>query len=314
MSLLFPSCHASLIMAGGRVTSHHKQLLRNASLLPPLKEYIIQRNQWNPDTWNFVDWEAYSHATTTLSPAQHLRIVKFVHRWLPVGHRLHKQKDSYSARCSLCQAPDETVDHMVRCPDPDAAALRTRSLLSLKALLTDTGTDPTLCHILCTAITQWLHTGARHIAISPPADHPFCAQLYEAITKQNIIGWDQFFKGRLSKTWGACYTSWATYLRDPASRHPLSSITWATRLIKWAWDLVFQLWHQRNHKLFTTSDVNNTTTSTLRLQAQVRELYSRSQHLPRSDLDAYFREDLEQFQLRPQHVLEAWIALSLIHI
>ena len=114
------------------------------------------------------------------------------------GRCTHKRSSSSSS-----SSMQQSSFHNCQCLDPDAAALCTHSLLSLKALLTDNRTDPTLCCILCTAIAQWLHTGARHVAISPPADHPFCAQLYEAITEQNIIGWDQFFKGRLSKTWGA---------------------------------------------------------------------------------------------------------------
>jgi len=102
---------------------------------------------------------------------------------------------------------------------------------------------------------------------------------------------------------------WCTPLGQPICRTPTHAHHSAatTRLIGWAWDLVLQLWQQRNQKPFTKSDINMATTSALCLQVQVHELYSCSKHLPHSNLDAYFHEDLEQFQLQPLHVLEAWI-------
>ena len=105
----FPSCRASLLLHGGHVTSPHKQLLRAASLLPPLKEYTLRCNQWTPDTWDLIHWDAHRSALHALPPTKHLQIAKFIHHWLPVGHRLHKMRGTHSAACPLCQAPDETI-------------------------------------------------------------------------------------------------------------------------------------------------------------------------------------------------------------
>jgi hypothetical protein len=208
----------------------------------------------------------------------------------------------------LCQHPDETADHMTRCPDPAADTLRQDALDDLRQTLRDCGTDPAIRSLLLQGISGWFATGDPVQPLQPPDTHPFYHHLLDAIAQQNAIGWDQILRGRLSSTWGLCYTSWAAYSPSPDTDRPLDSCAWTSRIIKWSWDLVHALWKHRNKRLFNASSTVPTTATHLRLQAKVRDRYFRSRDLPRQDLDTYFHEDVDLFQLRQPHVLEAWVA------
>jgi hypothetical protein len=93
---------------------------------------------------------------------------------------------------------------------------------------------------------SWTHCQC----ISPPAWiaplEPIQQHLQQAFTSQRRIGWDQFFRGRLSRDWQAAI---ASYYRD---RRPGESFTpdkWMRSTIDAIWTFAMTLWRQRNAAL-----------------------------------------------------------------
>jgi hypothetical protein len=156
---------------------------------------------------------------------------------------------------------------------------------------------------------MWLDTGETVLDLDPPTDHPFVDQLREAISEQNHIGWDHVLRGQLSKSWGLSYVSWRAHVGTSTNTAPpITAIQWATKIASWGFSHFLQLWKHRNDKAHEKTTTTHTSLHHVRLQAKVRDYYSRSGDLPRSDQHAYFHDPIEVFQLQPPHILEVWIA------
>jgi hypothetical protein len=304
-----PMCRASLLIRNHRITSNHKQHLREASLLPALIGYIIQRNDWHPDTWHSVDWASHSRAVHGLTISQRLTITKFQHRWLPTNHNLRKQTPSLSPTCSLCQVANDDDNHMCHCDDDDAVKIRSSAANTLRKLLGDCGTDPILQSILLEGIHTWFASGNDMCFPNVPHDHPFSAQLHQAVVEQNAIGWSQLCRGRLSLAWGECYRAWLNHLHTPPGTKHLDMTTWTTQIARWGFDTVLQLWKNRNTKIHQRTETHLFTARHLLAQAHVRDRHSiRPADLSSGDVNALFSEPLPELLLRPPHVLETWVA------
>jgi hypothetical protein len=305
-----PSCHALLTIADHRITGNHKLHIREASLLPPLRKYIEERNSWTVHTWDLVDWTSHGRCLSSYPKSQQLTITKFLHRWLPVGHHLAKLNSTNPSTCGACNAPDETDDHICQCPQAEANTLRTTARTALIKSLQTCGTDPTVRNLLTYGIGEWLEQNTRHVEMAPPAEHPFRYELIEAIAAQNAIGWDQIFRGRLAHAWGTCYVSWLAYAPQTPDIKKLNHTSWTSLIIKWSWDLFLSLWHQRNTLAHSATTEETTNALQLRAQLKVRDRYARSSQLRGDfpdDVTFYFSEPLDTFLLKATHILDAWV-------
>jgi hypothetical protein len=88
-----------------------------------------------------------------------LTFTKFLHRWLPTNHNLHKQNPIVSKSCGLCQAPDENDDHICLCTHTSANILRSKSLEDLTTALSECATDPVISTLLLAGCRAWLDYG-----------------------------------------------------------------------------------------------------------------------------------------------------------
>jgi hypothetical protein len=304
-----PSCHSRLFITGHLISGSHKQLIREASLLPALRTYIVQRNSWQPATWSLVDWTSHGRCLATYSSSQRLTLTKFLHRWLPVNHQLAKMNPANPTACGACNEPNETDDHVCRCPHPEAQSIRSQARANLHKALDACGTDPTLRTLLSYGIGEWQDTATREVEMEPPAEHPFADELRQAISEQNLIGWDQILRGRLAHSWGTCYISWLAHVPSSRPIKKLSHTAWTTLIIKWAWDLVLSLWQHRNTLAHDATTEETTNALHLRAQLQVRDRYAKSTLLSNdypADVAFYFSQPLETFVLKATHILDTW--------
>ena len=117
------------------------------------------------------------------------------------------------------------------------------------------GTSKPLMIIILKAMREWLNEGILEIEWNFPedADHEGFTQ---ALAEQQQIGWNNFFKGRISKTWTE--TQQRKYSRqsqhridsndEPLPKH-YSGTWWAANLIKQVVFVSLNLWQIRNDTL-----------------------------------------------------------------
>jgi hypothetical protein len=83
-----PACRGYLRDRNGRhITSREIRTLRNALPEKELQDYLQRRNDWSDETYDSINWSAYSSASAGLSDNARTFVVKFTHNWLPIGVR-----------------------------------------------------------------------------------------------------------------------------------------------------------------------------------------------------------------------------------
>ena len=81
----------------------------------------------------------------------------------------------------------------------------------------------------------------------PASATPFDIMIFQAWQEQKLIGWQQLFKGRLSKKWALAQGMY--YADNPATKHVLSfsSSLWASKTVQILIEMALELWVTRNN-------------------------------------------------------------------
>jgi len=125
-------------------------------------------------------------------------------------------------------------------PHPSATAICLNAITALQTSLNTLQTDKALSTLLIGRIESWLLGSSAPVTATPPNNHPFAAAISQALTKQNMIGWDQVLWGHLTQTWGDCYIS--CHHHGNAPRPPPNRQKWTKTIIHWAFNLLLALW------------------------------------------------------------------------
>ncbi len=116
---------------------------------------------------------------------------KYVHGWWPVAERVKHYGSKKITKCPWCNGR-ERQDHVLRCPHPEASAIRDMAWQALWNQIEEK-TDPTLLSTMKRCVHSW-HQNPLFQA-SRVLDH----HLNEGLKQQNWIGWTHFLMGRISK-------------------------------------------------------------------------------------------------------------------
>ena len=170
--LPLPGCNSFLIHHSQCTMSKYKQTLHNAIPEKDFKECMKGRFKWDQETLESVNWEAFRRATNKLKPEMRAFVTKLIVRWLPVGARMHRQREWTSNECHLCGLP-ETVEHLYQCPQRET--WQAEFVKALDNLLCQECTDPCLRADIIQGTTEWLNE--------------------EEPTTDLAIGWDAFLRG-----------------------------------------------------------------------------------------------------------------------
>jgi hypothetical protein len=106
--------------------------------------------------------------------------------------------------------------------------------------------------------------------------------LHPLITAQNLIGWNQLFRGRM-------VTAWATLQQQSLSDNgcqtqSLSGRSWVATVVSTLWTRFFELWDARNRIVHGVNINDFTAIQKSKLLDEIKELHSRRDSFHRSDL------------------------------
>jgi hypothetical protein len=119
---------AALRIGGHRITRQFKRALCEAAGLQELKEDIINQAEWSeePDKFEAVDWKMHSRAQCNLIRHKKVMVMKLQHDQLATMHRRYRKNPpknldgKFSPQCPRCsniQDINETMDHVLMCPN-----------------------------------------------------------------------------------------------------------------------------------------------------------------------------------------------------
>jgi hypothetical protein len=133
-------------------------------------------------------------------------------------------------------------------------------------------------------------------------------EIRKCIIHQNTIGWNQLVKGRITKEMRKVMDNHYQKLNLNTRRY--TGERWCKLLIKNIWQVILQLWKQRNeiiHDLVSASQLSKTQE---RLATRVHKCYEWKDTLTLADRERIFYTDANQLLQEDQRLIKAWIQVA----
>jgi hypothetical protein len=203
------------------------------------KTYWMTKHPTTPQLFARINWDACGKAMKTLLFGKKCWLVKHLSGWCATGRNMLRRKEWMHDKCPICLQPNETIDHIIHCPDIRARMHRAQAIDNLIITLKKIKTDP--------AIIDAIHRRLLHRQPNrrySRSDQPSAVD--KAYQDQDLISWDQFCHGRVSKKWEDVQELW---LIPVSTKWKRSCALWLQRLISAIWEMSFQIWDHRNSVL-----------------------------------------------------------------
>ena len=157
--------------------------------------HICRSNGWEMDTFHLVDWKAHHQAVMNshLSPTF---LNKYLHNILPTGKVICKYQKYYNHCCPSCGEPFEDRFHLLTCQQTNRKKWSSNLLKAIRDFCSNTDVSREMTHFMVEGIYWELQDSPLENIQQYPE------YLQPLIESQNQIGWDQLFKGRLSRLLG----------------------------------------------------------------------------------------------------------------
>jgi hypothetical protein len=251
-----PSDKAIIKIHNKIITSNRTKILRSAFQSMNLRDYMKASNNWNDKQIEQIWWKPLEKILLNMSQGKQLIIKKFIHNQLPCNHHNNIMYEYKPPHCSLCPTIIEDQSHVIRCKKcPEREQIRNKYKKDLLNLLNETHTNETTTRVISSTINAWLNNA------SIPSLHELApdasSSLEKAYAFQRDIGWEQFFKGRLSITWGELYNHDRSQPNIKRTKPPIDAETWGSNIIKLNWNLILDLWFTRNDKEHNLDNKSN---------------------------------------------------------
>jgi hypothetical protein len=215
-----------------------------------MRDYLIQRShnatgrdsKWDAATFNSIAWQPLGEALRSLSIGQRIQLSKFMNDILPTLRCLQTFDNKTDGCCFECGQLWEDTNHVLRCPGDARSQARDAAFNTFRQHLKAQHTPDILANLLCDSMHSWVHRTRITPPTWPTPTEPIMDSITTAFNSQRRIGWDQFFRGRISRAWKDAIRH---YYHD---RKPGDSFTpdhWMRTTIAGIWKFAMTLWRQR---------------------------------------------------------------------
>ena len=216
MTKVSQSSKIALIINSSVVTSNVKEAINYAMKYTPVQTYICQKNNWSLETFQLSDWQSFARYFKSIPMAKRIKVAKLIHGWQNTGAqkeqfaRSHHSKDPLNedecqaiSQCSMQCGDSETSLYYLYCKNNPKPEEITRCVQRIARWMKKSGTHKPLIPIIIKAMTNWLVKGKLTLEwkFAQDEDHEGITQAL--LAEQQQIGWHNFFKGRINKTWTA---------------------------------------------------------------------------------------------------------------
>jgi hypothetical protein len=237
-----------------------------------LARYIHRKHLICPSTLDQLDTNSLHQVLSTQRVYQRANMIKIIHRWIPTQEFLYHQRRVTDTLCPRCHQNPEDAKHILICSDTQASSFRQKALYETLTSLLQHNTsihilqamEENLCHHLA------VQTKSRYIA--PFIDRVTSRKVRTCVKHQNIIGWDNFMRGYISKHWNAIndLSMSSTYGKK---------MQWSTTLIKVILELHAKIWTDRNQHLHGQTREEAKVKAREAIIKRVTELYNKPPRL-----------------------------------
>ena len=263
-----------------------------------IKQYWCSKSKYTMPLESSIDWSARSKSHSNMSKATNRWVCKWLTGFCGVEAMLVLYKHQKHSKCPRCNADDESVTHVLQCPDARACQLWNEEIDALHTWIIDNKGCPELAHAVTTYLQAW-HSGNGF----PSNDYSEILQ--NAIREQNRIGWQSFIEGFWSVRWREHQHQ---YLLSIKSKR--SSILWISKLQRRIWRIPWKMWEQRNTILHSNGTIHQYETELLK--QEIRDEWTNHNQFPYQCRNL-FRGTLEQrlqtsIQQQKRWIINVWAA------
>ena len=232
-----------------------------------MRNYLIHKSKVQQHQLKQIDWDARKKTHNNMTKTKNTWACKWLTGFCSIGIMLNVYKYQKHAKCPRCNADNESLQHVLKCPDTRAQQLWFSEIDKLHTWIIDNKGCPELALAIRTYLHSWHHQ-------SPTEPMSWSPTLTRAIWEQNAIGWTSFLEGIWSQQWRVHQHQ---YLQSIKSQR--SSILWISKAQRQIWQIAWEMWNQRNNILHSDRKTIHQYETAL-LDSEIRTEWSRRQRLP----------------------------------
>ena len=311
ITFAFPQAEAALLLDNEVITTNVKNAITFATHGPILVEYIEQRNKINKATMETIDWLAFEQYMNSLPQSKRIKVAKYIHDWQNVGSQklkhhqssknTEKEEEEITDKCPFGCGQSEVPQHYLRCQqNPNKEENRTQ-LKSIQKWMENVHTHPVIRVVLQQQMKAWLDGIENNTITTDLNEEEHEEEVQAAIEEQNKIGWDQFFKGRITKKWSEIQQKVYSKInaeRKKQNKTPLSKAFsgqwWAAKVIKQVVYYSLNAWQIRNNHLHKEKEQEEYYKERNNLQMKVSEWYKKQELFEKEDEHHFIIPTLER--------------------
>jgi hypothetical protein len=221
---MFPLEPIGMFIQGEKLTSDTGKLLQFWVYRQLARTYYHSKGMILQDQFDDMDWWSLQKTHVSLPWLFQLWAAKHVNRTIAGMMSFLSHQDGRCDCCPSCKTCIETCQHIARCPEAGRALAFAQSMDKLELWFSANKTHPDMQSLLLRYTRGRGTVTCLECAVSldlPPV-------MQNLARSQDIIGWDLYMMGMLSKQTAAVQSM---YLLQHQSARPLSTWTWLSGLI-----------------------------------------------------------------------------------
>jgi hypothetical protein len=241
--IILPSLIATITMDDKQISASYTTIMRDAYSSINLRNHLKSSNNWSEQTLETLWWKPIGSAMCARPAGEQRTLIKYLHNRLPCNRKQNCYYGYISPKCDLCVLIDESQNHIIQCQGCQLRIERRNLYLSeLEKYLESSRTNIETRAVIINYVRSWLlQQPIPNIRIVIPEAS---AALKKAITEQTAIGWEHWFKGRLTSSWGILYNHDLNTTNHGIRNQ--SAEKWSRKIIDLNWDFFLQAWNIRN--------------------------------------------------------------------
>ena len=280
----------TITIAGNQLSSHYAQQLRLHIARTKHVQYLLQSKHWTPTTLQSVDLDGLRRLHHKKRAYRLATLSKLQHGWLNLGTQRSRylKDDPDSSKCPCCSAPQEDFVHLLTCTSTAMQSHRYSNLTTcLRQLDSIPPYNPPVANSLRNAIHAWIKQPSitpQFIATGIPIHLRNLVQ--QSFIEQNDIGWDNLFRGYISKTWAKAF---ATRPNGHCQQQNIEN--YSNIIISVFQQYSISTWEARNKILHDNSPDNHALVNAT-INHKITNIYSSLPHYPLTLRDMQLFEPL----------------------
>ncbi len=200
------------------------------------------------------------------SPHERAATAKLIHRWIPTQKFLHQQQRETSALCPRCQHHHEDTSHIYQCQDVNSVTSREEILYKALSMLEKHNTSHMILHTFESHLTDLFKIKKKNKfkqEHEPSYEEPTAV----ATRHQNILGWDNFIRGYISKKW--LYAN----QRMTAQKTKSTGKKWNIIVTQVILDMHHEIWKSRSESVHGKTKKEARERARAAIERQVKVIY-----------------------------------------